>query len=125
MTPANSALRRSRLTITSMLRDPPAFRHVRDAARRTIERDYSVDVCLPRIKAFFEEVAGKGPRTPRGHPHVSTRPASVERAGGSAVSSGFKWWCGRLARVFYCEAGTIAGSGISALRRNDPVQGRR
>jgi glycosyltransferase involved in cell wall biosynthesis len=47
-----------------VLRDPAAYRALGAAARATIEAEYSVDVCLPRIKALFERVAAKGPRTP-------------------------------------------------------------
>jgi glycosyltransferase involved in cell wall biosynthesis len=45
------------------LHDPVAFRPLGDAARRTIEEHYSLDVCLPRIKSFFERVAANK-RTP-------------------------------------------------------------
>ena len=47
-----------------VLKDPAAYRPLGEAARKTVEEQYSLDVCLPRIKAFFEEVVAKGPRTP-------------------------------------------------------------
>lgn len=58
-----------------VLRDPAAHQPLGEAARATIEEKYSVDVCLPRIKAMFEEVAANGPRTP------SMRTAAVCREG--------------------------------------------
>ena len=41
-----------------VLADPSAFRPLGDAARRTIEERASLDVCLPRLTALFERVAG-------------------------------------------------------------------
>ena len=46
-----------------VLKDPAPYRPLGHAARATVEEKYSLDVCLPRIKAFFEEVVAKGPRT--------------------------------------------------------------
>ena len=63
-----------------VLDDPAAHRHLGEAARRTIEEKYSLDVCLPRIRAFFEEVAAAGPRTP------SVRAEALVRPGKPA------WW---------------------------------
>jgi glycosyltransferase involved in cell wall biosynthesis/UDP:flavonoid glycosyltransferase YjiC (YdhE family) len=40
-----------------VLKDPAAHQPLRTAARRTIEEQYSLDVCVPRIKRFFEETA--------------------------------------------------------------------
>jgi glycosyltransferase involved in cell wall biosynthesis len=42
-----------------VLRDPAAYRPLGEAARRTIEQEYSIDATLPRIKAMFERVASK------------------------------------------------------------------
>jgi UDP:flavonoid glycosyltransferase YjiC (YdhE family) len=41
-----------------VLEDPPANRRLGAAARRTVEQHYALDLTLPRIKAFFEDVAG-------------------------------------------------------------------
>ena len=46
-----------------VLRDPAAHRCLGDAAARTVQEKYSLAVALPRIKAFFEQVASK-PREP-------------------------------------------------------------
>lgn len=46
-----------------VLRDPAAHRPLGEAARRTIEKTYSIDATLPRIKAMFERVAST-PREP-------------------------------------------------------------
>ena len=60
-----------------VLKDPKAYRPLGVAARRTVEKKYSLDVCLPRIKRLFEEVVAKGPRTPsvrcEGLVHVGKR----------------------------------------------------
>jgi glycosyltransferase involved in cell wall biosynthesis len=48
----------------AVLKDPAAYRPLGEAARRTIEETYAIDVTLPQIKAMFERVAAKGPRTP-------------------------------------------------------------
>ena len=50
--------------IVEVLKDPEAYRVLGDAARITIEEEYSLDVSLPRIKAMFEDVVSKGPRAP-------------------------------------------------------------
>jgi glycosyltransferase involved in cell wall biosynthesis len=47
-----------------VLKDPAAYRVLGHAARITVEEEYSLDVCLPRIRKFFEDVVAKGPRTP-------------------------------------------------------------
>jgi hypothetical protein len=47
-----------------VLRDGAASAPLGVEARRTVEERYSLDVCLPRIRKFFEDVVAKGPRTP-------------------------------------------------------------
>jgi glycosyltransferase involved in cell wall biosynthesis len=42
-----------------VLRDPSAYRHLSEAAMRTVREGYSVDVAMPRLKTFFETVAAK------------------------------------------------------------------
>jgi ADP-ribose pyrophosphatase YjhB (NUDIX family) len=42
-----------------VLDDPAAYRPLGEAARRTVEEKYSVDVAMPRLKDFFERVASK------------------------------------------------------------------
>ena len=42
-----------------VLRDPAGYKVLGTAARHTIEEGYSLDVCLPRLKKFFEAVAAK------------------------------------------------------------------
>ena len=58
-----------------VLKDPGAYRTLGNAARRTIERGYSLDVCLPRIKAMFERVVA------RGRPGPSVRAELLVRRG--------------------------------------------
>lgn len=77
-----------------VLRDPSAHRALGEAARATIEEKYSLDVCLPRLKRLFEDVAAtpRAPslraellvREPRGLP--KTEPA-VAAAGGPLTST--------------------------------------
>lgn len=45
--------------VVKALKDPAAHRPLGDAAKATIEERYSLDVCLPRLKTFFEGVAAK------------------------------------------------------------------
>lgn len=40
-----------------VLRDRPAFQPLADAAMRTVAENYSVDVAVPRLKTFFENIA--------------------------------------------------------------------
>jgi glycosyltransferase involved in cell wall biosynthesis len=49
-----------RLTATALrvLDDPAAYRPLGQAARMMIEERYSLDVCVPALKDFFERVAG-------------------------------------------------------------------
>jgi glycosyltransferase involved in cell wall biosynthesis len=60
-----------RLTETALrvLDDPAQFDPLGRAARRTIEESYSLEVCFPPIKDFFERVAscgtGQGPMWPK------------------------------------------------------------
>ena len=60
-----------------VLKNPPDYRPLGDAARRTIEEKYSLDVCLPRIRTFFEEVAARGPRTPSVRAELLVRPGTL------------------------------------------------
>jgi glycosyltransferase involved in cell wall biosynthesis len=46
-----------------VLRDPAAYRHLGEAAARTVEEKYSLEVAIPRLGKLFEEVA-KTPRSP-------------------------------------------------------------
>ena len=64
-----------------VLRDPRTFRVLGTAARLTIEEEYSVEVCLPQIKAMFERVAGMGPRTPSLRAEVICRRGEEKRQG--------------------------------------------
>ncbi|HLQ43940.1 MAG TPA: glycosyltransferase, partial [Planctomycetaceae bacterium] len=57
-----------------VLRDPAKFRPLSEAAQRTVAENYSVEVALPRLKSFFEQVAAKK-REP------STRAADLVRDG--------------------------------------------
>ena len=50
-----------------VLKDPPAYRQLADAAQRTVEEEYSLSVALPRIKELLERVA-----TNRREPSVRT-----------------------------------------------------
>jgi glycosyltransferase involved in cell wall biosynthesis len=60
-----------------VLKDPAAYRPLGEAARRTIEATYSIDVTLPKIKAMFERIAAMGPRTPSERAEVLTRPSGT------------------------------------------------
>jgi glycosyltransferase involved in cell wall biosynthesis len=42
-----------------VLRDPSAYRPLGEAASQTVRERYSVDVAMPRLKDFFEQVASK------------------------------------------------------------------
>ena len=64
-----------------VLRNPRDYRVLGTAARLTIEEEYSVDVCLPRIKELFERVAGMGPRTPSLRAEVICRGGVEKRQG--------------------------------------------
>lgn len=46
-----------------VLKDPQQFRSLSLAAQETVQQRYSVDVAMPKLKAFFERVAAK-PRSP-------------------------------------------------------------
>ena len=50
-----------RLTETALkvLEDPAAFAPLGQAARRTIEEQYSLELCIPPLKDFFERVAAQ------------------------------------------------------------------
>ncbi len=52
-----------------VLHDPAGFAPLGRAARRTIEESYSLEVCVPPLKDFFERVAsgttGRVPPTPK------------------------------------------------------------
>ena len=62
--------------MVEVLRDPAAHRPLGEAARRTVEDNYSLDVCLPRIKSFFEEAVAMGPRTPSVRCEALARPGA-------------------------------------------------
>ncbi len=47
-------------TALQVLDDPARFQPLRTAARRRIEESYSLNVCIPALKAFFERVASTG-----------------------------------------------------------------
>ncbi len=53
-----------RLTETALrvLDDPAAYRPLGEAARALIEEKYSLDVCVPRLKDYFERIASAGKR---------------------------------------------------------------
>lgn len=42
-----------------VLRDPPAYRHLAEAAMRTVTENYSLDVAMPRLKELYERVASR------------------------------------------------------------------
>ena len=72
-----------------VLKDPAAHRPLGEAARRTMEQTYSVDVTLPKIKAMFERVASR-PRAPSERAERLVRPGArhepvVHDAGGRAT----------------------------------------
>jgi glycosyltransferase involved in cell wall biosynthesis len=58
----------------SVLKDPGAYRSLGDAAQRTVDERYSVDVTLPRMKEFFERVVLDGPSDPTPSSRRSTTP---------------------------------------------------
>jgi glycosyltransferase involved in cell wall biosynthesis len=72
-----------------VLRDAGAYAPLGQAARRTVEEHYSLDVCLPRIKRFFERRASKK-REPSVRAELLARKGTlrakkVEDTGGSPV----------------------------------------
>jgi glycosyltransferase involved in cell wall biosynthesis len=52
-----------RLTETALrvLANPGSYRPLGQAARALVEENYSLDVCIPRLKNYFERVAQTGP----------------------------------------------------------------
>ena len=46
-----------------VLQDPPAYRHLGEAAARTVTDKYSLELAIPRIESFFKDVA-QTPRSP-------------------------------------------------------------
>lgn len=42
--------------VVEILRDPPAYQHLGEAATRTVAEKYSVDVAMPKLVEFFEQV---------------------------------------------------------------------
>ena len=63
--PARRLLRRRRLRrdlANQVLDDPHDYRHLGNAGVELIRERYSLDVCLPQLKSFFEEVAASSPR---------------------------------------------------------------
>jgi glycosyltransferase involved in cell wall biosynthesis/UDP:flavonoid glycosyltransferase YjiC (YdhE family) len=67
-----------------VLRDPAGYRLLGTAARQTIEEKYSLDVCFPRLKALFEQVAAAGPRRPSVRAELLVRPAKPAPWAGTA-----------------------------------------
>lgn len=61
-----------------VLRDPATYRPLSLAAQDTVQRNYSVDVAMPKLKAYFEQVASQR-RSP------STRLENLVREGTVAV----------------------------------------
>ncbi|HZN64078.1 MAG TPA: hypothetical protein VFB66_02170, partial [Tepidisphaeraceae bacterium] len=61
-----------------VLKDPAAHRPLGEAARRTIQGKYSLDVSLPKIKSFFEDVAAKGRHGPSVLAERLVRPGTLE-----------------------------------------------
>jgi glycosyltransferase involved in cell wall biosynthesis len=45
--------------VVEILKDPPAFRAIGDAAIKTVAEKFSLDVAMPRLKSLFERVAGQ------------------------------------------------------------------
>jgi glycosyltransferase involved in cell wall biosynthesis len=43
-----------------VLRNPSEFQFLGEAARALMETRYSIDVCVPSLKEFFERIASKG-----------------------------------------------------------------
>lgn len=62
-----------------VLRDPAEFRPLSVAAQETVRQDYSVDVALPKLKAYFEGVASKR-REPSTRLDVLVREGTVHAA---------------------------------------------
>ncbi|MBL8488935.1 MAG: glycosyltransferase [Rhodocyclaceae bacterium] len=59
-----------------VLRDPERHRPLAEAAMETVRSGYSVDVAMPRLKAFFESVAAR-PRSPGTLMKDLARPGTV------------------------------------------------
>ena len=51
-------------TALEVLDDPASFAPLRIAARRLIEEHYSLDVCVPKLAAYFERAGKRGALTP-------------------------------------------------------------
>ncbi|MBX6316184.1 MAG: glycosyltransferase, partial [Isosphaeraceae bacterium] len=58
-----------------VLNDPPAYRPLAEAARRTVEEKYSLQVALPRLIEFFEQVAARK-REPSVRANLLVRPGT-------------------------------------------------
>jgi glycosyltransferase involved in cell wall biosynthesis len=56
-----------------VLRDPGAYRAMGEAARETVEKNYSLEVCLPRIARMLEGVVARGVRVPSVRAEVLVR----------------------------------------------------
>jgi glycosyltransferase involved in cell wall biosynthesis/UDP:flavonoid glycosyltransferase YjiC (YdhE family) len=67
-------------TTMQVLRDPAAHRPLGEAARRTVEQKYSLDVSLPRIRRLFEEVAARK-RKPSVRAELLTREGMLQTVG--------------------------------------------
>jgi len=62
-----------------VLKDPPAFQHLAQAARRAVEEKYSLKVAMPRLHDFFQRVAAK-PRSPSIRADLLVRPGTLATA---------------------------------------------
>ncbi|HZN67480.1 MAG TPA: glycosyltransferase, partial [Tepidisphaeraceae bacterium] len=80
----------------AVLNDPSGHRHLGDAARQTIEETYALDVTLPRLKAFFEQVASKGPRVPSLRAERLVRPGTLAPSNGAKSQRPRRPWSGQV-----------------------------
>ena len=46
--------------VLEVLRDPPAYQHIRDSAVKTIREDYSLDAVLPRMVEMYRRAVDRG-----------------------------------------------------------------
>lgn len=63
-----------------VLRDPAEFRPLSVAAQETVQQHYSVEVAMPKLKAYFEQVASKR-RAPSNRLDLLVRDGTVQLAG--------------------------------------------
>ncbi len=69
-----------------VLRDPAAFKPLSIAAQETVQQKYSVDVAMPKLKAFFEQVAATK-REPTNRLDVLVREGTLKPVASSAEIS--------------------------------------